>query len=258
MVILGRRVRRSPSHWPIRLKLQFDTTSAMMPCAPPTVARPPVLRIDWKTLAWLVSTYPKHERQKTGCISRIWESDLQKSTLKSASITWETEGGLYLNLSTRANINQGETTIYLDDAGTEHLTLLVIPKCHILLVWQGNEVGEPFLISGHMSRATEIHEPHVLQASDHHLHRMRRSRWLGAEVNEINFRNPALNHATRRSLYNLLHIAIWTSGTRTTMGKTWTVQVSRLKTGVKHSCGKNWAYAGYDNHDENVGRNHCV
>jgi hypothetical protein len=31
-------------------------------------------------------------------------------------------------------IIQGEAVIYLDDAGTKHLTLLVIPKSHILLV----------------------------------------------------------------------------------------------------------------------------
>jgi hypothetical protein len=34
----------------------------------------------------------------------------------------------------RSNIIQGEVIIYLDDAGTKHLTLLVIPKSHILLV----------------------------------------------------------------------------------------------------------------------------
>jgi hypothetical protein len=34
----------------------------------------------------------------------------------------------------KSNIIQGEAVIYLDDAGTKHLTLLVIPKSHILLV----------------------------------------------------------------------------------------------------------------------------
>jgi hypothetical protein len=34
----------------------------------------------------------------------------------------------------KSGIIQGEVVIYLDDAGTEHLTLLVIPKSHILLV----------------------------------------------------------------------------------------------------------------------------
>jgi hypothetical protein len=33
-----------------------------------------------------------------------------------------------------SNIIQGEVVIYLDDVGTNHLTLLVIPKSHILLV----------------------------------------------------------------------------------------------------------------------------
>jgi hypothetical protein len=34
----------------------------------------------------------------------------------------------------KSDIIQGEAVIYLDDAGTEHLTLLVIPKSHILLM----------------------------------------------------------------------------------------------------------------------------
>jgi hypothetical protein len=34
----------------------------------------------------------------------------------------------------KSDIIQGEAVIYLDDAGTEHLTLLIIPKSHVLLV----------------------------------------------------------------------------------------------------------------------------
>jgi hypothetical protein len=34
----------------------------------------------------------------------------------------------------KSDIIQGESVIYLDDAGPKHLTLLVIPKSHILLV----------------------------------------------------------------------------------------------------------------------------
>jgi hypothetical protein len=34
----------------------------------------------------------------------------------------------------KSNIIQGEVVIYLDDAGTKHFTLLVIPKSHMLLV----------------------------------------------------------------------------------------------------------------------------
>jgi hypothetical protein len=34
----------------------------------------------------------------------------------------------------KSDIIQGEAIIYLDDTGTEHLTLLVIPESHILLV----------------------------------------------------------------------------------------------------------------------------
>jgi hypothetical protein len=69
----------------------------------------------------------------------------------------------------KSDIIQAEAIIYLDDAGTEHLTLLVIHKSHILLVWQGSEAGEPFLISGHVSWATRIHEPLALQASVQHI-----------------------------------------------------------------------------------------
>jgi hypothetical protein len=94
------------------------------------------------------------------------------------------------------DIIQGEVVIYLDDACTKNLTLLVIPKSHILLVCQGSETGEPFLVSDHLSLATGIHEPLVLQASVHHLHRTRRGRWLSAGISEIKHRNPALNHVT--------------------------------------------------------------
>jgi hypothetical protein len=34
----------------------------------------------------------------------------------------------------KSDIIQGEAVIYLDDAGTKHLTLLVIPKSYILLM----------------------------------------------------------------------------------------------------------------------------
>jgi hypothetical protein len=34
----------------------------------------------------------------------------------------------------KSDIIQSEVIIYLDDASTKHLTLLVIPKSHILLV----------------------------------------------------------------------------------------------------------------------------
>jgi hypothetical protein len=116
-------------------------------------------------------------------------------------------------------IIQYEIVIYLHDAGTKHLTLLVIPKSHILLVWQGSETGELFLISGHVSWTTEIHELRVLQASIHHLHRMRKGRWLSTGVSEINFRNATLNHTTWEDLHSLLHLTMWTSGMLTTIGK---------------------------------------
>jgi hypothetical protein len=112
-----------------------------------------------------------------------------------------------------SDIIHGEAVIYLDDASTKHLTLLVNPKSHILLVWQGSEAGEPFLVFGHVSWATRIHGPRVLQASIHYLHRMRKGRWLSAGVSEINLWNPALNHTTWESLHNPFHFTIWPSGT---------------------------------------------
>jgi hypothetical protein len=90
-----------------------------------------------------------------------------------------------------------------------------------------SEVGEPYSNSRHEIWATGTHEPRVLQASVHHLHRMRRGRWLSAGVGEINLRNPALNHMTRRSLHNPSHLTISSSGTWTTTGKSWVVQMSR-------------------------------
>jgi hypothetical protein len=47
----------------------------------------------------------------------------------------------------KSDIIQGEIVIYLDDAGTENLILLVIPKSHILLVKQGSELENHFLFS---------------------------------------------------------------------------------------------------------------
>jgi hypothetical protein len=41
---------------------------------------------------------------------------------------------IILELTQKGDIIQGEAVIYLDNAGTVHITLLVIPKSHILLV----------------------------------------------------------------------------------------------------------------------------
>jgi hypothetical protein len=69
----------------------------------------------------------------------------------------------------KIDIIQSEAVIYLDDANTKHLTLLIILKSHILLVWQESETGESFLVSAHVSWATGIHEPLVLQAFVQHI-----------------------------------------------------------------------------------------
>jgi hypothetical protein len=97
---------------------------------------------------------------------------------------------------------------------------------------QVGEVGEPYSNSNHEIWATEIYEPRVLQASVHHLHRTRRGQWLHAGVSEINLRNPALNHTTRKSHHNPFQLTIWPSGTWTMIGKTWVDQMSRLKVSV--------------------------
>jgi hypothetical protein len=72
------------------------------------------LKEDWadEKLAW--KKFPMWEMPQTRLPeeSRTCESDLWKSTLKSASISWETESRLYLNLSTRATsfkVNQSFT-----------------------------------------------------------------------------------------------------------------------------------------------------
>jgi hypothetical protein len=41
---------------------------------------------------------------------------------------------IVLMLIHKSDIIQGEEVIYLDDVGTNHLTLLIIPKSHILFV----------------------------------------------------------------------------------------------------------------------------
>jgi hypothetical protein len=78
---------------------------------------------------------------------------------------------------------------------------------------QAGEVREPYSDSGHETWVTGIHDPRVLQASVHHLYRMRRGQWLRAGVSEINLRNPTLNHATIRGFHNPLQLTIWLSGT---------------------------------------------
>jgi hypothetical protein len=99
----------------------------------------------------------------------------------------------------------------------------------------GSEIGEPFSNSGHVLRATRVHQSHVLQTSIQHLHRTRKGQWLSAGVSEINLRNPILNHTIRRGFHNPLHLNIWPSGTWTMTGKMWTIQVSRLKVSVSSS-----------------------
>jgi hypothetical protein len=96
----------------------------------------------------------------------------------------------------KCNILGNEMLIYLDYALCLHFTFLVVPESHIFFVLHGGEVGEPFSISDHVSRATGVHQPHALQSSIVHLHRMREDQWLCVGVSEKNIRNPVLNHTT--------------------------------------------------------------
>jgi hypothetical protein len=170
--------------------------------------------------------------------SRTQESDLWKNTLKSASTSWEIESWLYLNLFTRATSFKVKWSFTLMISVPSTLSFLSFLKSHILLVWLGSEARELFLITGHVSWATRVHEPLVLQASVQHLRRMRKDRWLSAGFSEINHRNSALNYATRRDFHSPLHLTIWPSGMWAMMGKMWTIQVSRLKVRARPSSRK--------------------
>jgi hypothetical protein len=50
--------------------------------------------------------------------------------------------------------------------------------------------------------------------------------------------NQALNHTTRRSLHNPLHLTICASGMGTTTGKALTIKVTRLKVRIGTSSEK--------------------
>jgi hypothetical protein len=52
-------LHRTRHHRADHLLLHFHVTSIMMPRAPPAIARPPVLRQNWETLAWLASWWSK-------------------------------------------------------------------------------------------------------------------------------------------------------------------------------------------------------
>jgi hypothetical protein len=61
--------------------------------------------------------------------SQICETDIQVSIDKLRD-----RKQIIHVLVDKSNIIQGKVVIYLDDADTKHLTFLVIPKSHILLV----------------------------------------------------------------------------------------------------------------------------
>jgi hypothetical protein len=66
--------------------------------------------------------------------SRTCESDLQKTHTQISITKLRDRKQVVSQPIHKCDIIQGEAIIYLDDAGPKHLTLLVIPKSHILLV----------------------------------------------------------------------------------------------------------------------------
>jgi hypothetical protein len=65
--------------------------------------------------------------------SRAYKLDLQKHTQISITKLRDKKKIVSQPIH-KSDIIQGEAVIYLDDTGPKHLTLLVIPKSHILLV----------------------------------------------------------------------------------------------------------------------------
>jgi hypothetical protein len=59
MTILDRKVQCNPSHQPVRLQLQLDATFTMLSHAPPIIAPPSVLRLDWEILPRFASHQSK-------------------------------------------------------------------------------------------------------------------------------------------------------------------------------------------------------
>jgi hypothetical protein len=76
-------LRRTQHHPTDRLLLHFHVTSTVMPCAPPTVAPPPVLRQNWETLAKLLYNEASHwmlMRVLTPSSSTHWFSGANRQT----------------------------------------------------------------------------------------------------------------------------------------------------------------------------------
>jgi hypothetical protein len=83
--------------------------------------------------------------------SRTCELDLQKKRTQISINKLRDRKQVVSQPIHKSNIIQGKAVIYLDDAGTKHLPLVVIPKGHILLMRQGSEAKEPFIVSDNVS-----------------------------------------------------------------------------------------------------------
>jgi hypothetical protein len=66
--------------------------------------------------------------------SRTHEPDFAKKNIQISIDQLRDREQIIPKVVHKSDIIQGEIVIYLDDASTEHLTLLVILKSHILLV----------------------------------------------------------------------------------------------------------------------------
>jgi hypothetical protein len=80
-------------------------------------------------------------------------SPRESRTSKSAS-TVERHTSDYTQFVHKYDIFQGKVIVYLIDSRTKQLTLLVIPKIHILLLRKGSVAGEPFLVMSNRTPST--------------------------------------------------------------------------------------------------------
>jgi hypothetical protein len=143
--------------------------------------------------------------------SRAYKLDLQKHT--QISITkLRDKKKLYLNLSTRATSFKVKQSFTLMMPVPSTLPFLSSPKVTYSLCDRGARLQNHFLFPVMCHEQPESMSHMSSKPPVHHLHRTRKVRWLSAEVSEINLRNPALNHATRRGFHSPLHLTTWSSG----------------------------------------------
>jgi hypothetical protein len=84
-------------HDVVRLQLEFDTTSTMVPPAPPVVAPPPGLRSDWETLIQLASmrskpldldACPRHLHPPIGFVAQLTNRSPAGFDAQTNKLSW--------------------------------------------------------------------------------------------------------------------------------------------------------------------------